>query len=90
MLVERFGLAARFGFMHLAATNIALWVRLVIWESGIEWIYFIHLAQTSNIGMSASTYESSIPTPLQLRGFPSFITSRHTRDLKPGTNNFMY
>ncbi|XP_027846765.2 proton channel OtopLc-like isoform X2 [Aphis gossypii] len=86
VLVERFGLAARFGFMHLAATNIALWVRLVIWESGIEWIYFIHLAQTSNIGMSASTYESSIPTPLQLRGFPSFITSRHTRDLKPDYN----
>ncbi|XP_016661882.1 proton channel OtopLc isoform X2 [Acyrthosiphon pisum] len=86
VLVERFGLAARFGFMHLAATNIALWVRLIIWESGIEWIYFIHLAQTSNIDMSASTYESSIPTPLQLRGFPSFITSRHTRDVKPDYN----
>lgn len=85
VLVERFGLAARFGFMHLAATNIALWVRLIIWESGIEWIYFIHLAQTSNIiGMPASTYESGIPTPLQLRGFPKFIT-RHTRDIKTGT-----
>lgn len=71
--------------MHLAATNIALWVRLVIWESGIEWIYFIHLAQTSNIGISASSFDSGIPTPLQLRGFPKFITSRHTRDLRTGT-----
>lgn len=83
VLVERFGLAARFGFMHLAATNIALWVRLVIWESGIEWIYFVHLAQTSSAGMSAASYESGVPTPLQLRGFPRFIAahgSRHARD----------
>ncbi|VVC35535.1 Hypothetical protein CINCED_3A023453 [Cinara cedri] len=86
VLVERFGLAARFGFMHLAATNIALWVRLVVWESGIEWIYFIHLAQTSNVGMSATSYESSVPTPLELRGYPRFITSRHTRDLKTDFN----
>ncbi|XP_025410129.1 proton channel OtopLc-like isoform X2 [Sipha flava] len=87
VLVEKFGLAARFGFMHLAATNIALWVRLVIWESGIEWIYFIHLAQTSNIiGMPTTTYESDIPTPLQLRGFPRFITTRHTRDINADYN----
>lgn len=90
MLVERFGLAARFGFMHLAATNIALWVRLIIWESGIEWIYFIHLAQTSNIGMSTTSFESGILTPLQLRGFPRFIASRHTRDLKTGIYEVQY
>ncbi|XP_050430250.1 proton channel OtopLc-like isoform X2 [Adelges cooleyi] len=91
VLVERFGLAARFGFMHLAATNIALWIRLIIWESGIEWVYFIHLAQTSDIGVSAASYESGIPTPLQLRGFPRFISARYTRDLRTDTHtNSMY
>ncbi|PSN55343.1 hypothetical protein C0J52_01831 [Blattella germanica] len=49
VLVEKFGLAARFGFMHLAATNLALWVRLIVWESGNEWTYFVHLSQSSNV-----------------------------------------
>ncbi|XP_050535741.1 proton channel OtopLc-like isoform X2 [Daktulosphaira vitifoliae] len=86
VLVERFGLVARFGFMHLAATNIALWMRLIIWESGIEWVYFIHLAQTSEMSISATSFDSGIPTPLKLRGFPNFISSRYTRDLKLDTH----
>jgi hypothetical protein len=65
--VERFGLAARFGFTHLAATNIAVWMRLVIWDSAQEWTYFVHLAQTSM-------------SPLNLRGFPASLT-RQSRDL---------
>nr|XP_012146749.1 PREDICTED: uncharacterized protein LOC100883006 [Megachile rotundata] len=71
VLVERFGLAARFGFIHLAATNIAVWVRLVIWDSAQEWTYFVHLAQR---GLHNSV------TPLNLRGFPESLI-RHTRDL---------
>ena len=42
MIVERFGLFARFGFMHLVATNLALWVRTIIWESANEWIHHIY------------------------------------------------
>ncbi|CAK9809864.1 Proton channel OtopLc [Anthophora quadrimaculata] len=71
VLVERFGLAARFGFIHLTATNIAVWVRLVIWDSAQEWTYFVHLAQRG-LHNSAS--------PLNLRGFPESLI-RHTRDL---------
>ena len=33
---------ARFGFMHLVATNLALWIRTVIWESANEWIHHIY------------------------------------------------
>ncbi|RXG53097.1 hypothetical protein Avbf_16149, partial [Armadillidium vulgare] len=33
VIVEKFGQIARFGFMHLVATNLALWVRMVVWES---------------------------------------------------------
>jgi Otopetrin len=65
VVVERFGLAARFGFMHLAATNIALWVRLIVWESGTEWVYSIHQAQQR--GRSTTSF---LPSPLELKGFP--------------------
>ena len=44
--MERFGLFARFGFMHLVATNLALWVRTVIWESANEWIHHIYRHKT--------------------------------------------
>ncbi|XP_076647403.1 proton channel OtopLc [Halictus rubicundus] len=71
VLVERFGLAARFGFIHLAATNIAVWIRLVIWDSAQEWTYSVHLAQRG-LPNSAS--------PLNLRGFPESLI-RHPRDL---------
>ena len=88
VLVERFGLAARFGFMHLAATNLALWIRLVVWESGNEWTYFVHLAQSD--GYSYSYGGDHVPTPLQLRGFPRSVTDnvqqapRARRDLGSG------
>ncbi|XP_043493212.1 proton channel OtopLc-like [Polistes fuscatus] len=72
VLVERFGLAARFGFTHLAATNIAVWVRLVIWDSAQEWTYFVYLAQRGPQTSAAST--------LNLRGFPGSLT-RNSRDL---------
>ena len=42
MIVERFGLMSRFGFMHVVATNLALWVRTIIWESANEWIHHIY------------------------------------------------
>ncbi|KAJ8668293.1 hypothetical protein QAD02_009956 [Eretmocerus hayati] len=65
VLVERFGLAARFGFTHLAATNIAVWTRLVIWDSAQEWTYYVHVAQRGPVS-AAST--------LNLRGFPDSLT----------------
>lgn len=72
--MERFGLAARFGFTHLAATNIAVWVRLVIWDSAQEWTYFVHLAQK---GPETSS------SPLSLRKFPG-VLNRKTRDIIDG------
>jgi len=69
--VERFGLAARFGFTHLAATNIAVWIRLVIWDSAQEWTYFVHLAQHE---------PQTSMSPLNFRGFPASLT-RQSRDL---------
>ncbi|KAG8222033.1 hypothetical protein J437_LFUL003953 [Ladona fulva] len=90
VVVERFGLAARFGFMHLVGTNLALWVRLIVWETGLEWTYFIHLAQGGSLEdfspvsyslESASPSPRMLPTPLELRGFPRSMTSRVTRDV---------
>ncbi|KAF7988254.1 hypothetical protein HCN44_007786 [Aphidius gifuensis] len=78
VLVEKFGLAARFGFTHLAATNIAVWVRLVIWDSAQEWTYFVHLAQK---GPEISS------SPLSLRRFPS-VLNRKTRDIIDGNTAF--
>ena len=54
--------------MHLAATNLALWIRLVIWESGNEWTHYVFLS------INDKNYESDVPTPLHLRSFPKFIT----------------
>jgi hypothetical protein len=87
VLVEKFGLAARFGFMHLAATNLALWVRLIVWESGNEWTYFVYLSQSSGVRGGVS---NNIPTPLQLRGFPRSVVTRHQRDLTFSTNVSSY
>jgi len=43
VIVERFGLMARFGFIHLVATNLSLWVRTIIWESANEWIHHVYV-----------------------------------------------
>jgi hypothetical protein len=32
----------RFGFIHLVATNLSLWVRTIIWESASEWIHHVY------------------------------------------------
>jgi len=76
--VERFGPAARFGFMHLAATNLALWVRLVVWESGNEWSYLVFLAQSDSASYAVA---DRAPTPLQLRGYPRSVAHRQVRDI---------
>ncbi|XP_042873665.1 proton channel OtopLc-like isoform X1 [Penaeus japonicus] len=36
VIVEKFGQVARFGFMHLVATNVAIWIRMVVWESATD------------------------------------------------------
>ncbi|XP_011314382.1 uncharacterized protein [Fopius arisanus] len=71
VLVERFGLVARFGFIHLAATNIAVWARLIIWNSAQEWTYFVHLAQKDSENTSSS---------LNIHALPGSLT-RHVRDI---------
>ena len=72
VIVERFGLMARFGFMHLVATNLCLWIRTIIWESANEWIHHIYrqkMAATSTpfLGPYAPEVAS---TPLTLEGGP--------------------
>ena len=52
VIVERFGLFARFGFMHLVATNLALWVRTVIWESANEWIHHVYSQSIAEVGLA--------------------------------------
>jgi hypothetical protein len=52
VIVERFGLFARFGFMHLVATNLALWVRTVIWESANEWIHHVYAQSMAQVALS--------------------------------------
>ncbi|XP_071445529.1 proton channel OtopLc-like [Hetaerina americana] len=94
VVVERFGLAAHFGFMHLVGTNLALWVRLIVWETGLEWTYYLHLAQggfledysSHSNGLAsgaASPTPRMLPTPLELRGFPKSMMGRVTRDALP-------
>ncbi|XP_058800894.1 proton channel OtopLc-like isoform X2 [Phymastichus coffea] len=65
VLVEKFGPAARFGFTHLAATNVAVWARLVIWDSAQEWTYHVHVAQRGALRQQS---------PLELRRFPDAFT----------------
>ena len=36
--------------MHLVATNLALWVRTVIWESANEWIHHVYAKSLAQIG----------------------------------------
>ena len=38
--------------MHLVATNLALWVRTIIWESANEWIHAVYQHNRQNPGAS--------------------------------------
>ena len=51
VVVEKFGTLARFGFMHLIATNVSLWIRTVVWESANEWLHYLHHQQKNNGGV---------------------------------------
>ena len=77
VIVERFGLFARFGFMHLVATNLALWVRTIIWESANEWIHHIYRHKvgvqgliTDSVGV-ARVPDNGGPVALGLRAIGS-------------------
>ncbi len=37
---------SRFGFVHLVATNLSLWVRTIIWESANDWIHHVYRVQS--------------------------------------------
>lgn len=73
--------------MHLAATNIALWIKLIIIETGLEWIYFVYLAQNTAVTSPGTSYDTDIPTPLQLRGFPRFIS--HQSEHVPAYGSYL-
>ena len=67
--MERFGLFARFGFMHLVATNLALWVRTIIWESANEWIHHIYKNKgriAESLGGESGIGITSVDGPLAL------------------------
>ena len=38
--------------MHLVATNLALWVRTVIWESANEWIHHVYSQSIVQVGLA--------------------------------------
>ena len=38
--------------MHLVATNLALWVRTVIWESANEWIHHVYSQSIAQVGLA--------------------------------------
>ena len=59
VVVEKFGLVARFGFMHLIATNVSLWVRTVVWETANEWLHYLHHQQVSSTSPTTSSFAAS-------------------------------
>ena len=69
--MERFGLFARFGFMHLVATNLCLWVRTIIWESANEWIHHIYQQSRASsydlLGVATTPIRDGGPVALGLR-----------------------
>lgn len=60
VLVEKFGLLARFGFMHLIATNVSLWIRTVVWESANEWLHYLHHQHIHSGLHSAGSYSAIV------------------------------
>ena len=58
-MVEKFGLLARFGFMHLIATNVSLWVRTVVWESANEWLHYLHHQQLNRHNLPVALQQIS-------------------------------
>ena len=69
--MERFGLMARFGFMHLVATNLCLWIRTIIWESANEWIHHIYrqkVAAASRTAINGPYAPEVASTPISERG----------------------
>lgn len=68
--MEKFGLLARFGFMHLIATNVSLWIRTVVWESANEWLHYLHHQQLSQ-GVAATAGSGVGVGPVALRQYGS-------------------
>ena len=67
VIVERFGLFARFGFMHLVATNLALWVRAIVWESANEWLHHVYNNRGQPQRVEEANVVSTAPIALGLR-----------------------
>ncbi|XP_043199848.1 proton channel OtopLc-like isoform X2 [Amphibalanus amphitrite] len=68
VVVEKFGQMARFGFIHLVATNLSVWFRMVIWDSAHEWVHFVHLHAQPDRPLQYGGTPS--PSALRLQGFP--------------------
>jgi len=67
VIVERFGLFARFGFIHLVATNLSLWVRTIIWESASEWIHHVYTRSLETLPTTTSGVIKVPDSPLAFR-----------------------
>ena len=63
----------RFGFMHLVATNLALWVRTVIWESANEWIHHVYSHSIASAGLNGDV--------IRVPDTPVAIGNRRSDDL---------
>ncbi|KAK2717898.1 proton channel OtopLc-like isoform X1 [Artemia franciscana] len=92
VLLQKFHLVARFGLMHLMATNVSLWVRTIVWESSNEWYHFLyhqHNYGNSNGGSLVGAITA------RLRGFmpdtlDDYYDYEDTFDLKNTASNLQF
>ena len=59
--------------MHLVATNLALWVRTVIWESANEWIHHVYSHSIASVGLNGDV--------IRVPDTPVAIGNRRSDDL---------
>ena len=72
--------------MHLVATNLALWVRTIIWESANEWIHHLYKnrGQTQASLGAGDVFSTPLgidgPLALGLRGNPRSYSDNYFSD----------
>ena len=87
--MEKFGQMARFGFIHLVATNLSVWFRMVIWDSAHEWVHFVHLHAQPDRPLQYGGTPS--PSALRLQGeFEEFCRFRGCAPLSAGHKDVEY
>lgn len=48
-MVNSFSWFRHFALMHLVATNLAIWIRIMLWESAKDWLDAVHYKHNSSI-----------------------------------------